>query len=215
MKTYILHQRIGIDPHGQPLNTNFNKENNAIKSLDSLLGLCEGYLVDGHLSDPEILHLNKWIQNHPHIADEWPASVILQNLRKILQDGVIDEDERTELTGILRDACASSEDGKQLSTNLPLDSPAPEVDFSNKRFCLTGKFLTGARKQCESFVQLRNGFPQSNVTKNLDYLVIGTLASSDWKHTSYGRKIERAVQYKEGGDRIAIVSEQHWAAALG
>jgi hypothetical protein len=30
----------------------------------------------------------------------------------------------------------------------------------------------------------------------------------------FGRKIEKAVKYRESGVRLAIVGEEHWAAAL-
>lgn len=39
--------------------------------------------------------------------------------------------------------------------------------------------------------------------------------SRDGAHTTFGRKIEKAVSYREKGVPIAIVSEDHWAASLG
>jgi len=41
-----------------------------------------------------------------------------------------------------------------------------------------------------------------------DYLVIGEIGSSNWVHSSFGRKIEKAMELKEKG-RISIVSEKH------
>jgi hypothetical protein len=42
------------------------------------------------------------------------------------------------------------------------------------------------------------------------YLVIGVFASRDWMYTNYGRKIERAVELRQCGSGIAIISEEHW-----
>jgi len=44
--------------------------------------------------------------------------------------------------------------------------------------------------------------------------VLGTFGSRDWVHTSFGRKIETAIRYRDKGAPIAIVSEDHWAASL-
>ena len=49
---------------------------------------------------------------------------------------------------------------------------------------------------------------------DLDYLVIGSLASREWAHTSHGRKIEKAMDYKKKGCSINIVSEEQWVQCL-
>jgi hypothetical protein len=45
-------------------------------------------------------------------------------------------------------------------------------------------------------------------------LIVGTFGSRDWVHTSFGRKIEKAVTYRRAGQRLAIISEDHWAGSL-
>ena len=40
-----------------------------------------------------------------------------------------------------------------------------------------------------------------------DYLVIGILGSEDWIHTSYGRKIEKAIEIKQKGFNVAIIQK--------
>jgi hypothetical protein len=44
--------------------------------------------------------------------------------------------------------------------------------------------------------------------------VIGTFGSTDWVHTAFGRKIEKAVSYRDAGVLLRIVGEDHWASAL-
>jgi hypothetical protein len=43
------------------------------------------------------------------------------------------------------------------------------------------------------------------------FLVIGTLGSRDWAHTSFGRKIEAAIRCRPP---LRIVSEKHWCSNL-
>jgi hypothetical protein len=42
----------------------------------------------------------------------------------------------------------------------------------------------------------------------------GTFGSRDWVHTSFGRKIQKAVDYRTSGSRLAIVGEDHWARCI-
>lgn len=101
-----------------------------------------------------------------------------------------------------------------MSTLLPLDSPAPSIVFDAKQFCLTGKFCYGARSKCEREIKDRGGQAQSNVTQKTNYLVVGLLGSTDWKHSTYGLKIQNAIELQDKGHPISIVSEEHWVKYL-
>jgi hypothetical protein len=53
------------------------------------------------------------------------------------------------------------------------------------------------------------------VTKNLDYLVLGTYVTDSWIHENFGRKIEKAMGYRDSGLDLVIVTEEHWANEVG
>jgi hypothetical protein len=44
--------------------------------------------------------------------------------------------------------------------------------------------------------------------------VIGSLGSPEWKHGSFGTKVEKAMKYKQAGLSILIVPEECWATSL-
>jgi hypothetical protein len=48
----------------------------------------------------------------------------------------------------------------------------------------------------------------------VNFLVVGNLGSEDWIHSSFGRKIERAVELRRECPTLAIINEDHWARAL-
>ena len=100
------------------------------------------------------------------------------------------------------------------STALPLTLPAPTIHFPQRHFCLTGKFVYGTRQQCEGAIVAKGGRVQKAPTGETNYLVIGTVGSTDWIHSTYGRKVEAAVACQERGYSIAIVSEEHWMTYL-
>ena len=102
-----------------------------------------------------------------------------------------------------------------LSTRLPVnDEKASPVSFEDSSFCFTGNFLFGTRAACERAITERGAVAIDNVKKDLRYLVIGTMVSSEWANTSHGRKIEKAVEYQSKGCPILIISEAHWVKYL-
>lgn len=98
----------------------------------------------------------------------------------------------------------------------PFDRPQPQVVFVGKTFVFTGKFVFGSRKKCQEAVVWRKGIAPDlkSVTQFVDYLVVGVEGSAAWKRGAYGNKIEAAVLSRREHGAPAIISEQHWAAAL-
>jgi NAD-dependent DNA ligase len=183
------------------------------RSCETLLGLCSGILADGQLVDEEIRFLDTWLADNDDISSTWPGEVIFTRVRDILSDGIITEEEREYLKTTLSDLLGGTleETGATsgIATRLPVDV-IETIVISDKVFCFTGNFLYGTRKACERAILERGGETSSSIRTNLNYLVIGTLVSRDWAHTSHGRKIEKAIDYKNKGRPIQIVSEEQW-----
>jgi NAD-dependent DNA ligase len=180
------------------------------------MGLARGLIADGELNDTEIEYLEAWlaategITSNPIIAD------MVRRINEARADGIIDEDEREEIAEVLKAFSASDfELGEALkSTTLPLCAPPPEIDFSDRRFTFTGTFVYGSRKDCELAV-IERGANAGSIRKDTDFLVIGEYASDNWVQSSYGRKIEKAVEYRDiRGLPLRIISEAHWQSYL-
>jgi BRCA1 C Terminus (BRCT) domain len=92
-------------------------------------------------------------------------------------------------------------------------NPPPAIAFLGSCFCFTGTFAFGTRKECEAAVLAKGGVCKS-LTHETGYLVIGAYATDSWAHSSFGRKIEKAVHMREKGSRIAIVAEPYWVGQL-
>ena len=130
----------------------------------------------------------------------------------MLGDGIIDDDEKSELLETLnqfsnRDIGGLGEILK--STSLPLDDPEPVLTFAGQRYCFTGTFNFGCRRDCEEVVE-KLGAEAGSLTQRTHVLVVGIYATESWKHSSFGNKIMKASQWREGGFPISIVSEVHW-----
>lgn len=184
--------------------------------VDELIGICRGVIADGIVDEQEAIFIGQWIEAHRDIADRWPVNILYARLTEMLKDGVLSANEQMDLLETLREI--TGETGvfveADRSTTLPLDRPEPAVTFDGKTFCLTGRFAFGSNLECEETIVELGGSVDSTLGKDTDYLVIGELCSPDWAHTTFGRMIERAVNLREQGQAIAIVSEEHWVNSL-
>ncbi|MGE4534689.1 BRCT domain-containing protein [Halomonas sp.] len=210
---------IPLDADGQPVTRRLSQTRNTTRDANELCGLARGVLADGAVNQAEAEFLLQWLQEHPESLATWPFNVLFVRLEEMLADNHLDEEEQGELLGLLLDYTGggSTQGGataSRQSSALPLCSPAPDVVFEDHHFVLTGKFITGSRQECEMELQALGATPQKNVTQATNYLVIGNLGSKDWAQSSYGRKIQRAVELRERGQPLHIISEQHWAVWL-
>ncbi len=184
--------------------------------IDELIGISRGVIADGAVDEQEALFIAQWIKSHREVADKWPVNVVYARLAEMLKDGVLSGDEQRELLGTLGELTGerSPLEKANRSTRLPLDRPAPPVDFTGKEFCLTGRFVFGPMIDCEETITEMGGSVVQSPGRETDYLIIGELGSPDWIHTTFGRSIERAVALRDQGHPIRIISEEHWVDAL-
>lgn len=200
--------------HDEALAKRFSGERLGDRKVDQLLGLCEGVIADGAVNQQEAEFIHNWLRMNAEIQDKWPASIIFSRLSEFLEDGVLDENEEGQLIGLLMEVAGMHGMEGKVPASLPLCQPQPSVEFPGKRFVLTGKFASGSRNECKKAVQSVGGSVSDHVSGNVDYVVIGTLVSEAWIHESYGRKIEKAVEVRETGSGLAIISEETWAGCL-
>lgn len=182
------------------------------RQVSELVGVARGLIADGHLNDAEIEFLHKWLVGNDAAQSNPVLGILFDRIREIYADGYVDEDERSNLTDVLHQFAANDfELGELLTpTALPITDPAPNLDFDGRRFCFTGTFAYGRRAACEAIVAQYGAICAPNLTRQTDYLIIGQYATAAWKQSSFGRKIEHAVELRASGIPIAIIAEHHW-----
>ncbi|EHV4544587.1 BRCT domain-containing protein [Escherichia coli] len=164
-----------------------------------LNGLCKGLIADRNLTQEEIRYLNWWLEQNGALKNNYPGKKLYALVKEILKDGVITEDESLTLHKALVDFTGCDlESGvvDGLATRLPIDVGA-SIELEGKTYCLTGTFVAGKRAVVENLIKNAGGNISSGITQKLDFLVIGTLSSRDWKFSSHGRKIEKAISYRD------------------
>lgn len=190
--------------------------NDLRRSAGALVGIAQGLICDGALTDAEIAFLNEWLEKNQAISRAWPGDIIHARVRSVLQDGKVTDEERQYLIATLQQLIGGTEEDlaePDHVTEMAIDRSAT-VTIRNSLFCLTGDFVFAPRKLCEQTITKRGGLVSSSVTKKVTYVVVGGLGSTEWKHGSFGAKIQKAIEYRKKGVPIFIVHEDQWANAL-
>ena len=186
------------------------------RQIDQLIGLAQGIVADGIVSQAEAEALQNWLR--ANVVTESPLIIrLFEQVERVLEDGVLDEDESRDLHDALMTwTGAGGTDGEESTTApLPLD-PAPRVvQFPGNIFVFTGTGIFGTRGMMQEATGRAGGTAAQNVTLKTNFVVLGTYVTPAWVHQSFGRKIEKAMQYRDGrGTGLRIVHEDDWARAL-
>jgi NAD-dependent DNA ligase len=201
----------------------FNAERVSRRTADTLVGLAAGLVADNVVTQEEAVFLKRWIEHNMAHLEDPVVNLLYRRLNAMLVDGVLDMDESADLLGMLRsfsglpstaDFAVTFPDASSRPTDLPFCAPAPSLLFEGKNFVFTGVMAFGPRKECQQLVTDKGGILGGAISKKVDYLIVGSVGSEQWRHASYGTKILKAVELREAGAPIAIVSEDHWQSAI-
>lgn len=190
------------------------------RNIDELIGLSRGLTADNTVNQLEAEFLRDWILQHfdSETLDTYPLNTIFDRLEDMLSDDFLDKDEAIELLGILKSFTGDKpivDEVSSMSSTLPLCTPCPEVSIDGFTFCLTGAFTIGTRGVVTNMIKEQGGIVKKSPTLKTDYLVIGILGSEDWMHSSYGRKIEAAVELRDvRKTSMKIITEEHFIQFL-
>ena len=67
------------------------------KSINSLLGIVEGVLIDGSINSAELGFLNLWLADHAELKGRHPFNELVPVVETALADGVLSEEEREDI----------------------------------------------------------------------------------------------------------------------
>ncbi|MHB8789649.1 MAG: BRCT domain-containing protein [Desulfobulbaceae bacterium] len=181
--------------------------------MQRLQGILAGIVADKKITEEELEGLRKWLNKHEHLRIVWPFDEIDALITYILSDGVIDEQEHHVLMNFCNQFLSET---TSMIIDLPIEtellctgvcSAMPVMNFENKLFCLTGTFENGKKSDLSRIITDLGGDVSKSVRKELDYLVIGGRGSECWAFACYGRKVEKAMNYRKEGLPIQIIHE--------
>jgi len=186
------------------------------RAADALVGLAAGITADGIVNITEAVFLKQWLEDNLAHLNDPVINLLYSRLACMLQDNALDVDESQELLNILRSFSGVGIERPKgggtaavTPTDLPFNSPVPDLVWSGRMFVFTGVMAFGPRKDCQALVEERGGLIGGSISKKVHYLVVGSVGNEQWRHSTYGTKIVKAVELREAGATIAIVGEDH------
>ena len=186
------------------------------RQIDQLIGLAGGIVADGIVNQAEAEMLMDWLRAN-QMTENLHLCRLFDQVQEILEDGVLDEDEARALHDALIEWTGNSRAaGEELTTaSLPLDPEPRAVQIAGQTFVFTGTGVFGTRKAMRDVTIRAGGAVENAVTRRTQFLVLGTYVTSSWAHESFGRKIEKAMDYRDRAlTGLRIVHEQDWMVAL-
>ncbi|MHB1460781.1 MAG: BRCT domain-containing protein [Armatimonadota bacterium] len=178
-----------------------------------LQGIVVGISADSIISPFELENLQDWIQDHDYLKGHWPYDEVDSLITKVLQDHVVDAEEQEELLSFFTqfgDVKFDTDIGlikQRTETISGICCCDPQIEFTNRRFCITGHSTQHSRGELEKMITTRGGSISNTISKKLNYLVVGAERNLCWQYNCYGRKIEAAMQLRKAGHPIIIVHE--------
>lgn len=201
---------------GEQVPAGVNRHRRQARTVDELVGLCRGLLADGNVNADEARFLAGWIERNRDVHDDQVVTALYQRVGDALADGVLNASEEADLLAAIHEYVggeAAVGPVASESSRLPLDDPPPPLVFRDRTFVLTGTFQFGPRRLVTAEIEQRGGWVDDTVRPGT-ILIVGAVASRDWLHSSYGRKIMKAMEYRAKGHETVIVGEDHWARFL-
>ncbi len=183
------------------------------RAADELIGMAAGLIADGTVNQKEAEFLKGWIEANFAHFDDPVVNIVYRRLADMLSDGILQPEESTELVEMLHKFTGptlATEKPFTAPTTLPFCDPAPELVLPGRCYLFTGTMAYGPRKDCEALVTERGGIIGGTVSKKVHYVVVGSIGNDQWLHSTYGTKIKKAVELRESGAPLSIISEQHW-----
>lgn len=168
--------------------------------ITELHGIALGILFT--LQGPPSHGLRRWLLQHQELY-EHPA---VQQLWDALDRG-------EDTAPALEAALAALRPGLGTGPDVALDHPET-IAFRGKKFAFTGEFRSG-RYEVETLTERAGGRVMTVVSRETDYLVIGSACSPAWKRSGKGRKIGRFEALRQRGAKKPLaISEKQWVQAI-
>lgn len=185
--------------------------------MQRLQGILYGIISDNNITIEELDSLQSWLDNSQHLKNHFPYNEIYSLIIGVLNDKKIDEEEQKLLQSFFYDfinvPIKTNIDTKRISkykNSISLTGVCciePEIEFKDHKFCITGKSKKFKRAEIAEMISKKGGAVNSQVSSKTDYLIVCNEDNPCWAFSCYGRKVEKAVEYRKNGASTCIVHE--------
>lgn len=176
----------------------------SINHVRALQGILRGIIADNKLNVEEVTCLEKWL-NESDVNEEFFALNELNKMvHDVLEDGIITNEEEKKLSELIKFIINPVQSTYSFSI----------TDIEGKTFSLTQNFEHFSPRSVLENKIVSFGGKITNVTKKLDYLIIGSILNPNNNFGLYGNHIQSAIQNINNGSPTIIVMEKDLPSEL-
>lgn len=177
--------------------THFSDATMQLRRLQEILN---EIVSDNEVTIAEVNDLYNWMEENKELKGNYPFDRVYRLLNEVFEDGEVDSDE----LALLLD--------KFTEYTNPVESSHYEktIVIENHHFVLTGEFDYGSRSKVETYIEEKHGIIDNTVKKCTNYVIVGSSGSQAWSSGNYGSKIKKAMEAKDKGQDIEIITEKEF-----
>lgn len=182
---------------------------NEDQSINETLGFISAISVDNEIHPKELQHLISNLK-----VDETAAFNKLLLSRIMGLNLPSDHDEiLSTLKSISGQEFLDTGSVEAGSMSLLFDQHIPS-SIEGMKCVVTGLAPDFNRAEINKIIRMNGGIPMNNVSGKTDLVIVGEIHSTFWVYTSFGRKLERAIEEKLKQHPVKIVSSSAFLDAF-
>lgn len=184
-----------------------------VSAVNQCIGFIQGITCDDNLTNQEIVKLVSFINSFPQVYTNSVLNLVKSKVDSILEDNFISDNEREELLDLLKKMVGQEfmETGVACGNSMSIYADSiPFESMNGLSICFSGSLVGFSRAELHKIAKNLGASVKGNVSKKLDLLVVGAMASEHWKFGAFGCKVERAIQIIEDGEKLYIIDENMW-----
>jgi NAD-dependent DNA ligase len=198
-------------------------ENQSLTGNDELnrfFGFCAGIICDGVVLEPEAIAMRKRLKESDILSSDQSIAALRSCIMRAFGDNQLSQNELEEIREYIARLVGDGYNDTGISNignvahleGLIVDHAL--VQFIERTFCITGPMRFGTRTHVVNMIESAGGRFVSAPTRSTDYVVVAVNASTMWKTTHYGTKIERAREIAAKGAPLSFLCETALERAL-
>lgn len=179
-------------------------------------GFLKGIACDNKITVSELNTAIELCQTFPTLLSEPRVSDLMENIKIIIADGIVDEDEQLDVCNWISRIVGDSFADTGLTSSMDMAAtPEFEVavtlnDLKNKNIVVTGIFADDfIQRDVIEALEAEGSRVTKSVSRKTDYVVFGNKGNKHWTHTHAGIKLMKAydLQAKTGKPKMIRESE--------
>jgi hypothetical protein len=180
-----------------------------------LLGFCGGLNADAKVTEFEAGAFLEMLRREPAFLNAPLLDQHRDPLEKLLRRDILYRAHYAQVKEIVLAALGISK-ADLMADAPPLIFDFPDVgtvNFVGTNVVITGEFHMG-RGNAEEIASELGAEVQQATNGQTDYVIVGDIPTPSWKFGKYGNKVMRALELRDSGSEIRIISEDCFCSAI-